>query len=513
MRTTVRPGTASVVGMSAITSRTDCDVLVIGAGPTGLTLAAQLVARGVRTRIIDKDPGTAHLSRAIGIAPRTLETLDMMGIADRFLDVGHRVRGVCVYVGGRRLLGVDMAYSGSVYDFLLHLPQERTEALLRARLAELGGAVERGVELQTFAEDGDSVCVVVSDQTGTESEISARFAVGCDGAHSRVRHLLDLPFNGQPYPWDWYLADARLDWTGRNDEVHVFTRPKGMPLVCVPINDQLWRLSLPTPGDRPGAPTLAEVQTLVDERGPGGIVVSEPQTLTSFRCQIRSTPSYRHGRVLLAGDAAHVHSPAGGQGMNTGILDATNLAWKLHLVVTGRAPEPLLDTYGHERVPVAAQVMGFTQNMVRFGTATGPLQRALRAPRTRALRLPPVQRRLAGRMAQTVIGYPDSPLTRRGRARGLPSPGARMPDMTVGTPTGTSTLYAALRTGRHVLVGAEPLDLGDLVQNITAPIVPTDTFVLVRPDGYVAVVGTAVAITAYWDALTTQPTALAAGSA
>ena len=420
--------------MTANDSSNECDVLVVGAGPTGLTLAAQLLARGIRTRVIDKDPGTPRLSRAIGIAARTLETLDMMGIADRFLDEGHRVRGMSVYARGRRLIGVDQAHNGSAYPFVLHLPQSRTEALLRARVAELGGSVETGVELVDLTATRESVNARVRDVTGRHQVVTAGFVVGCDGAHSRVRHLLGAPFTGQPYPWDWVLADASLDWRGSPGEVHVFLRPEGLPMVCVPITPELWRISLPSPGDRGGeAPTLEEVQHLVDERGPGGIGVCRPQTLTTFRCQIRSTPVYRQGRVLLAGDAVHIHSPAGGQGMNTGILDATNLAWKLALVVSRQAPDRLLDSYGAERAPVAAQVLRFTQGVVRFGTATGSLHRAVRNSALPALRVPAVQRRLAGRMSQTRVSYPDGPLTRPARFRGLPGPGVRMSDVPVRT--------------------------------------------------------------------------------
>jgi 2-polyprenyl-6-methoxyphenol hydroxylase-like FAD-dependent oxidoreductase len=484
--------------VNSTTSTTDCDVLVVGAGPTGLTLAAQLLARGIRTRIIDMDPGTPRLSRAIGIGARTLESLDAMGIVDRFLDEGHRTRGISVYRHGRRLLSIDMAYSGSKYRFQLHLPQQRTEALLRERVAELGGAVEHGVELLGFTDEGVEVIATVSARPGRVGEISTGFLIGCDGAHSRVRHLLDVPFLGQPYPWDWLFADAQLDWSGRSDEVHLFAPPDGLPLACVPITPHLWRLSLPTPGDRGGAPpTLEEIQALVDERGPGGIAVSDPETLTSLRCQIRSTSTYRRGRVLLAGDAVHIHSPAGGQGMNTGMLDATNLAWKLALVVRGRTADTLLDSYGEERRPVATEVLRFSESLVRFATTPRSLKRSVRDAALPVFRLPPLQRRLARRMSQTSVAHPHSPLTRPGRVAGLPEPGQRMPDVPISSPDGPRRLYEGLRPGRHLLLGPTGTGTGgdvdpyrDLVDVLTAPRGIAPGTVLVRPDGYVAAVGT-----------------------
>ena len=418
----------------------------------------------------------------------------MMGIADRFLGEGHRVRGIRLYTGGRRLLGVDMAHSGSAYRFVLHLPQHRTEALLRARVAELGGSIDTG-ELIDLSAGPDLVSVRVRDPRRGEHRVTAGYVVGCDGAHSRVRHLLGAPFTGQPYPWDWLLADAHLDWPGSPNEVHVFTRPDGLPMACVPITPDLWRVSLPTPGDRAGAaPTLDEIQSLIDERGPGSMRVHDPETLTTFRCQIRSTQVYRRDRIFLAGDAVHIHSPAGGQGMNTGILDATNLAWKLALVVSGRAPDALLDSYGAERAPVAAQVLGFTQSFVAFGTRPRTPARTLRDAALPALRLSAVQRRLAGRMAQTVVAYPGGPLTRPARIRGLPRPGTRVSNIAVSGAAGESRLNAVLRLGRHVLLiaGEPPAGLGvyrDQLELVRASLGRSRACVLVRPDGYVAAVG------------------------
>lgn len=451
---------------------TDLDVLVVGAGPTGLTLAIRLISRGVRTRVIDKDPGLPKLSRAIGIQPRTLETLDMMGLADQLLANGHRTTGVSVYFDGRRQVGIDMTYSDSDYAFMLHLPQHRTEEVLRSRLAELGGKVESGVELLGFVQDAGAVTPTLRDADGREEQVTTGFLAGCDGSHSKVRDILDVPFVGQPYPFDWLLADAELDGVENSDNVHVYWGAGGQALGLIPIDGRLWRVSAPVPGDRGGAsPTLEEIQGLVDARGPGGIIVRDPETLHTFRCQIRSTDVYRRGRVFLAGDAAHIHAPVGAQGMNLGINDAANLGWKLAHVVLGQAPDSLLDSYGAERYPATQKVMAFTDNMVRFATEPSRVKRALRRARMPLLQLPKIRRRLANRMAQLAIAYPDSPITRPGRVRGLPEPGERMPNIRM---RDGRTINEALRDGEHVLAGRDDGLPGR---------------VLVRPDGHVAAVG------------------------
>ena len=433
---------------------TDCEVLIVGAGPTGLTLAAQLLARGVRAHIIDKHDGTPRLSRAVGTQPRTLEMLDTMGILDRFLDVGHAVHRVNLYSGKRRLVQIDHAHCGSDYAFELQLPQQLTEELLLGRVQELGGVVESGTELIDFVDDGHMVTVSVRDEWGTPRVLTADYLVGCDGAHSLVRKRLDLAFDGQPFPWEFLLADAEIDWQGRSDEVHVFSRPNGLPLACIPITDRLWRLSLPMPeGWHSDSPTLDEVQQQVDERSPWPIAVSVPETLTTFRCQVRATSTYRVGRVLIAGDAAHIQSPVGGQGMNTGMLDAANLAWKLALVVRSRARDALLDTYGEERRPAAAQVLAFSERMVSIAT-TRSLKRAVQHLTLPVYRLPAVQRRMAQGLSQMSIVYREGGLVQAG-GDGLRS-GTCCPNIAVTTGDGQSTLYAALRQGCPCPGGTAP---------------------------------------------------------
>jgi 2-polyprenyl-6-methoxyphenol hydroxylase-like FAD-dependent oxidoreductase len=477
-------------------------VLVVGAGPTGLTLAAQLLARGIHARVIDKGAGAASQSRALSIQARTLELLDMMGLADAFVDHGHRVRRLRWYAGQRNLCDLDLARNGSRYGFVLDLPQSRTETLLRARVQELGGTIEQRVELVRLARRGGAVDATLRDAAGQEIEVSAGYVVGCDGAHSRVRHEIGLPFAGQPYPQDWLLADVALDGAGNDGAVHAFFRPNGLPLVCIPMGGQRWRLVMANAGDRGGQPpTFAEIQELAAERAPRPIEISDPQWLASFRCHLRSASSYRRGRVLLAGDAAHIHSPAGGQGMNTGMMDAHNLAWKLALVADGRAPDALLDTYGQERIPVASGVLEFTNKLVGLLTMRNRAKRVVRDTVIPVVsRMPAVQRNAARKMSQLSVAYPRSPLVQPDGHRRGPKPGDRFPDLDVGGEHGPARLHHLLGSGRHVLIvsragvrsALETAGVGryaGLVDMVDGD--PGSGFALVRPDGILAARGSA----------------------
>ena len=283
-------------------TKLDCQVLVVGAGPTGLVLAAELLSRGIRTRIIDKGDGVSLQSRAIGIHARTLEVLDMMDLAGQFTERGQAVRHFRFYSSGRRMVSLDFAHCGSRFGMVLDLPQDQTERLLRGLVTELGGVIESRAELTGLTACADAVTAAVRCPGGATQTITAAYVVGCDGAHSKVRHELGLTFHGHPYPQDWLLADVLMDWDLREDAIHAFFRPDGLPMICLPMRGHRWRLTLPFAGSRDGeVPTLAEIQR-------------------------------------LTGDAVHIHSPAGGQGMNTGIMDAHNLGWKLALVASGRAP-------------------------------------------------------------------------------------------------------------------------------------------------------------------------------
>ena len=457
--------------------------------------------------MIDKAP-PSPLSRAVSLHARSLELLDTMGLAESFVEHGHQVRRFRMYAGKRSLLNLDMTRNGSRYGFILHLPQSETERLLRERVHELGGRVEHGVELVRLVEQGDVVNVTLRDAAGREIELGVDYVVGCDGAHSRVRHELGLAFAGQPYPHDWLLADVAMDGVGPDDETHIFFRSDGRSLVCIPMGHTRWRVVIADVGDRAGrTPSCEEIQDLVDQRAPRHVVVSDPGWLADFRCQLRAVTTYRRGRVLLAGDAAHIHSPAGGQGMNTGMMDANNVAWKLALVAGG-APDGLLDTYGQERLPVASNVLRFTDRLVGWTTMRHPVQRILRDTLIpAATSLPTAQHRVARRLSQVSVAYPPNPLVRPDGARRGPRPGERVPDLEVDTDAGRSRLYRVLGGGRHVLVVSDVVaraaiesgGLGDVARLVDTVAVcqmmhrsrrdAYPAFVLVRPDGVLAVRG------------------------
>jgi 2-polyprenyl-6-methoxyphenol hydroxylase-like FAD-dependent oxidoreductase len=494
--------------MNNASHASDCQVLIVGAGPTGLVLAAELLARGIRARIVEKGNGVVLETRALGVHARTLEVLDLRGLADRFVEHGHEVRRFQWYSDGRCLGNLDLSKNGSRFGFMLDIPQHVTERLLRQRVGELGGVVEGNTELMTLTQCSDRVTATVKDCTGGVREITAHYAVGCGGAHSRVRHQLGLGFDGHAYEEDWLLADVLMDWARPEDEVHAFFRTDGLPMICFPMRDHVWRVVRPYSGDRGRqSPSLEEVQQLVDQRAPEPVVVSNPTWLANFRCSRRSTNAYRQGRVMLAGDAVHVHTPAGGQGMNTGIMDAHNLAWKLAQVASGQSPDSLLDTYGEERGPVAADVLELTHALVQIATVKQPVKRLLRdAIVPIACRISSLQRRAVRRLSHEHVTYSSSSLTQFDpRSSGM-RPGDPAPDVPVAVPGDSSVtrLYEALRSTRHVLLVGSTSDPWSLEHSElrrfrqVVDVVVGDfehacagAAWLVRPDGYIAASGTA----------------------
>lgn len=387
-------------------------IVVVGAGPTGALLGIELARCGADVRIIEKAPVPPAESRAGGVHSRSLELLARLGIVDELLSVGNRVKATNFYSGTNPIMRVDYRHLDGPFPFMLHVPQYETQRVLDGHLERLGVRVERGVELVGLSQHPAGVTLEAQATDGTKRELSASYAVGCDGAHSAVRHQLQMPFIGQPYEWGWQGADVEVDWKYPETEVHLFISTAGV-LACLPFGGGRWRLITPKVSSGlsdHGSPTLDDIRELAAQRGPGSMSIDKPTWLGQFRASRRSAPHYRCGRVFLAGDAVHIHSPAAGQGMNTGLGDAANLGWKLGLVATGRAPESLLDTYEAERAPVAEGVIALTHRVMRVFDSTTPLRRVRDrlVPLVSSNRL--IQQRLTSRFSQHWVSYRSGPL-------------------------------------------------------------------------------------------------------
>ncbi|GHF90402.1 hypothetical protein GCM10018790_79480 [Kitasatospora xanthocidica] len=456
---------------------TDTDVLVVGAGPVGLTAAAELCRRGVRCRIVDRLDAPQPYAKAVGIQPRTLEIWDAMGLVRRVLDEAVPLLGQLSFVDGAPgpTLGLDLP-AEVPYRFAA-LPQNATERLLAEHLAGRGAVVERGTEVLGLTQDEDGVRVTLATPGGPR-ELSARWVVGCDGAHSTVRHAAGIGFGGSAFPEQFMLGDVELDWDlppgyavratrggtrdgargardGTRGGADGAAGTPGETLVCVPLpGRRRYRVSMTVPpelatdadpvrgvahgleGGR--APELRHLQQALDRLSPRPVTASALRWSSVFRISHRLAEHYRAGRLLLAGDAAHIHPPTGAQGMNTGIQDAWNLAWKLALTVHGAATADLLDSYHAERHPVGEEVVSRTVRHARAGFGTDPAD-----PATPLLR-----------EAQLLVGYRDGPLTEPAPGTG-PAPGDRAPDcpgLTRPLTAYPQRLHELLRGTHHVLL-------------------------------------------------------------
>ena len=375
----------------------ETDVLVVGAGPTGLTLAASLIARGVRTTVVDRLAAGANTSRAAVVNARTLEVLEGLDVARRLVKEGVQAPRFSIRDGSRVLIPIDFSVLPTDYPYSLMLPQNTTEQLLLDRLLELGGTVIRPKTLTTIGQDSDGVTATFDDG----EVIRARYAVGADGIRSVVREQAGIGFRGGQYEESFTLADVRLRGEAPVDEVILFWATAGLTVVA-PLPGGVHRIVAPV-SDAPEVPSAQFIQRLLDTRGlgTGRMVVTEVVWGSRFRIHHRVADTFRAGRLLLAGDAAHVHSPAGGQGMNLGIQDAVALSAALVDVLDG-APDTLLDGYSAARRPIARQVVALTDRLTRLAT----LPRAARPVRNAAMslagRIPGVRLALARRLSGLV---------------------------------------------------------------------------------------------------------------
>ncbi len=374
----------------------DTDVLIVGAGPTGLTLGAALAQRGVRTRVIDRQSAGDNTSRAAVVHARTLEVLEPLGVTPALVARGVQAQRFTIRDRDRVLVPIGFSQLPTRYPYTLMVSQAVTEQVLLERFMQLGGQVQRPCTLVGLAQDDAGAVATLDDG----SRLRARYVVGCDGMHSAVREQTGIRFEGGSYGESFVLADVHLSGSVPADEVRLYFSPGGM-MVVAPLPDGVHRIVAPV-DDAPEQPSAAYVQGLLDTRGPQAqrALVGDVLWGSRFRVHHRVADSYRAGRVLLAGDAAHVHSPAGGQGMNAGILDAMVLAEALRRALAG--DPAALDDYGAQRRPVAQQVVAFADTLTRMATVR-PALRALRNAVLGTLaQLPPFRKRLAWRLSGLV---------------------------------------------------------------------------------------------------------------
>ncbi len=448
------------------------DVVVVGAGPTGLMLAGELALGGVDVLLLEERIEAPNITRAFAVHARTLELLDARGMADELLT-----RGVPVYEiappGG---VTMNLRELPTKFGMLLVVPQSGTEQVLQARVEELGVSVQRGAEVVGLTQDDDGVTVQCADG----NTVRAKYVVGCDGAHSTVRRLVAIDFEGKQYETHILLADVALTRAPQETLTGV-TNERGAVLM-IPFGDG-WFRAIAWDRLREQAP-LKEPVTLQEIRDSFHRIAGEDFGMTDMRWSSRflserkQAERYRAGRVFIAGDAAHVHSPLGGQGMNTGIGDAMNLGWKLAEAVRGTGPDWLLDSYEGERHPVGASVLRLTDAFNQLVLGRTKAQRMVQTLAVGALtRVPAGRRFMAGRLSQMGISYPRAS---RGDHRMVGKP---MPDVDCG---GTR-LYELLRTGKFVMATTEDVDVdrSDVVHAVHRD-AGLPAAVLVRPDSYVA---------------------------
>ena len=466
-------------------------VMIVGAGPVGLTLACELARYGVQVRIVDKAAQRTDKSKALVLWSRSLELMDRGIGTRRFLESGFNVQAVN-FISGEKLVGhVDMNAVDSPYPYAMMIPQSETERLLEARLQELGVTVERSVEATAITAESGGTCVTLKGPDGRQEEVSADWLVGCDGAHSIVRHALGASFDGETNESDWMLGDVHMTgYPFPDTEASVYWHRDGA-FIIFPITPGRYRViaDLPASGAAaPPTPTLDKVQAIIDRRGPGNLKAFDPIWLTGFRINGRKVSKYRWGRAFLAGDAAHIHSPAGGQGMNTGMQDAFNLAWKLALVVHGTCREALLDSYSPERSYVGDQVLKSAGALTTVGTLRNPVAQTIRDMVGHLmLGLTSVQHAFADNMTMVTVGYPDSPLNGPSLHGAAPKPGHRLPPVAgqIAPGSGARPKFALLAKPSPA-VAALVEQFGELVDaKPGAP--PGDSGIwVIRPDGYVA---------------------------
>ncbi|MEM7224942.1 MAG: FAD-dependent monooxygenase [Pseudomonadota bacterium] len=390
-------------------------ILIVGAGPTGLVLAIELARRDVAFHLVDRHPAPLPWDRATIVKSRTLEIFASQGLAEQFLERGKKVHGVTLFSDATPVATVRFAGLDSPFPFMLSIPENYTEAILTDTLAELGGSVERGVEFAGLTQGPEGVRARLRRNDGTERDVTASWVVGTDGLHSAVRAAIGDSFDGHEYELPWGVIDGHLSgWGHPPDLAAIQVQPPCMN--PIPLKDGRWRIYFRL--EREADDVMASLNRRLDEISPGA-ALADPDEPQQFTTHARLAHSFRIGRVLLAGDAAHAFTPLEGHGMNLGVHDGQNLGWKLALVARGEAPESLLDSYEAERRPVAEAIVrsgdeAEARGAQRDSAATQELIAFLSDEANH-----PEARIVEGEIG---LGYPDSPIVAQVLADGQPAP-------------------------------------------------------------------------------------------
>jgi len=458
---------------------TDTDVLIVGAGPVGLFLANECARRHLRWRLIEARSSQSEHSKALAIFPRTLEIFDMAGIAAPFLEVGNRVNWVAAVSHQHQLARIRFTPETTPYRFVAMVPQDVTEKLMVEELRRKGGAVEYDTTFVSAIQHDGYVSATL-ERNGERIELTAAFVVGCDGAHSAVRHLLSLPFEGAQYDVLFMLADVETNEALPADELQLCPSEFG-PLAVFPMSATRRRVVATIEQPEQDAPSLDFVRRLLEQRAPTGIEAVSLRWSSYFRIHHRHVGRLRVGRMFIAGDAAHIHSPFGGQGMNTGLQDVWNLAWKLDLALRVWGNEQLLESYTLERRPVIKNVIETTHRLTRALGSSSNLAQAVRSMVIPVIsRLSTFQRRFIQNLSGLGISYVGSPI--------VEGSGNRFWDDSLRRGTGIESRFLLLVP---VTIDASTKAAVNQLHESYSPILEVRAgqngrITLVRPDGYVA---------------------------
>ena len=498
------------------------DVLVVGAGPTGLMLANQLGRRGVRTTIIDRHSGPAQQSRAMAVHARTLEIYTKLGIADRAIELGHPGYGANMWSGGRwraRIPLNEMGKELSAFPYVLMLGQDDNEHIMGELLPKWGLAVQWNTELVALEQKADHVAAMIKDPDGSMRTITATYVAGCDGARSAVRELNGIGFPGAPYEHAFFVADTEATGPMVPDELNVFLWRSGFHLYFPMRGTNGWRVIGILPNHLFGKDdmTFEDLIPTLLQVGGAGLSFKKCHWFSTYRIHHRCTERFRDRRCFLAGDAAHVHSPMGGQGMNTGLQDAYNLAWKLAAVISNQADDALLDSYEAERRPFAERLLATTDRAFRVVVSENWFAGMLRThvvPRVAAFAMKSMRARRAAFLTLSQIGirYRESSLSQNlgSVPESAPHAGDRFPWLRLKFQAqgpredlfqrlddtrfnllviGQQAAAAASLHSDMLEVHAVPLDAENNAA-LAAASIPSPSYYLLRPDGHIGLAGT-----------------------